>query len=133
MDGKSPHAPTTCQPCERFHGNQSGISGVGLRGRAWVAADYPGAGALRSDIAHQDRVIKNQIDTQQALLKKNQQLAKDAAKLDEKNKKLAEKNKKLEAKNKAFNDEKARNEAQNADLARKHDAIKAAEKPIATQ
>ena len=100
---------------------------------AETAAPPVSAGALRSDIAHQDRVIKNQIDTQQALLKKNQELAKQAAKLDEKNKKLAEKNKKLEAKNKAFNDEKQRNEAQNADLARKHDAIKAAEKPIATQ
>jgi septal ring factor EnvC (AmiA/AmiB activator) len=100
---------------------------------AATAAPPVSAGALRSDIAHQDRVIKNQIDTQQALLKKNQELAKQAAKLDEKNKKLADKNKKLEAKNKAFNDEKQRNEAQNADLARKHDAIKAAEKPIATQ
>jgi len=78
-------------------------------------------------------LIKGQIDAQQALLKKNQQLAKDAAKLDEKNRKLAEKNRKLEAKNKALNDEKKMNEAQNADLARKHDAIKAAEKPIATQ
>lgn len=91
------------------------------------------AGALRSDIAHQDKVIKNQIDAQQALLKKNQELAKQAAKLDEKNRKLADKNKKLEAKNKAMNEEKQRNAAQNADLARKNDAIKAAEKPIASQ
>jgi hypothetical protein len=90
------------------------------------------AGALRSDIARQDKVIKNQIDAQQALLKKNQELAKEAAKLDEKNRKLAEKNKKLEAKNRAFNNEKKTIEAQNADLAKKHDAIKAAEKPIVT-
>jgi septal ring factor EnvC (AmiA/AmiB activator) len=88
------------------------------------------AGALRSDIARQDKLIKNQIDAQQTLLKKNQELAKEAAKLDEKNKKLAEKNKKLEAKNRAFNNEKKTIEAQNADLAKKHDAIKAAEKPI---
>jgi septal ring factor EnvC (AmiA/AmiB activator) len=90
------------------------------------------AGALRSDIARQDKLIKNQIDAQQTLLKKNQELAKEAAKLDEKNKKLAEKNKKLEAKNRAFNNEKKTIEAQNADLAKKHDAIKAAEKPIVT-
>ena len=90
------------------------------------------AGALRSDIAHQDKVIKNQIDAQQNLLKKNKELMKQAAKLDEKNKKLAEKNKKLEAKNRALDSEKKTVEAQNADLARKHEAIKAAEKPIAT-
>jgi septal ring factor EnvC (AmiA/AmiB activator) len=90
------------------------------------------AGALRSDIARQDKVIKSQIDAQQSLLKKNQELAKEAAKLDEKNRKLAEKNKKLEAKNRAFNNEKKTIEAQNADLAKKHDAIKAAEKPIVT-
>jgi septal ring factor EnvC (AmiA/AmiB activator) len=92
---------------------------------------YP-CGALRSDIARQDKFIKNQIDAQQNLLKKNQQLAKEAAKLDEKNRKLAEKNKKLEAKNREFNAEKKTIEAQNADLARKNDAIKAAQKPIAT-
>ena len=55
-----------------------------------------------------------------------------AVTLDEKNKKLAEKNKKLEAKNRAFNNEKKTIEAQNADLAKKHDAIRAAEKPIVT-
>jgi septal ring factor EnvC (AmiA/AmiB activator) len=90
------------------------------------------AGALRSDIARQDKAIKSQIDAQQNLLKKNQQLAKEAAKLDDKNRKLAEKNKKLEAKNREFNAEKKTIEAQNADLAKKHEAIKAAEKPIAT-
>ena len=90
------------------------------------------AGALRSDIAHQDRVIKNQIDAQQSLLKKNRELMKEAEKLDEKNKKLAEKNRKLEAKNRAFNTEKKTMEAQNADLAKKTEAIKAAERPIPT-
>ena len=43
-----------------------------------------------------------------------------------------QKNKKLEAQNRAFNNEKKTIEAQNADLAKKHDAIKAAEKPIVT-
>src|SRR5277367_3666749 len=74
------------------------------------------AGALRSDMARQDKVIKNQIDAQQSLLKKNNELMKEAAKLDEKNKKLADKNKKLEAKNRAFNAEKKTIEAKNADL-----------------
>ena len=90
------------------------------------------AGALRSDMAQQDKVIKNQIEAQQNLRKKNSELMKEAAKLDEKNRKLAEKNRKLEAKNRAFNSEKKTIEAQNADLVKKHEAIKAAEKPIAT-
>jgi septal ring factor EnvC (AmiA/AmiB activator) len=90
------------------------------------------AAALRADMERQDKVIKNQIDTQQNLRKKNKDLMKEAQKLDEKNKKLEAKNKKLEAKNRQFNAEKKNVDAQNADLARKHDAIKAAEKPIQT-
>lgn len=88
------------------------------------------AAALRADMERQDKVIKNQINTQQDLRKKNKELMKEAEKLDEKNKKLEAKNRKLEAKNRQFNAEKKNAEAQNADLARKHDAIKAAEKPI---
>src|SRR5882757_9585516 len=57
---------------------------------AETAAPALNAGAIRSDIARQDKVIKNQIDAQQSLLKKNQELAKEAAKLDEKNRKLAD-------------------------------------------
>ena len=87
------------------------------------------ASALRSDIAQQDKTIKNQIDKQQDLLKKNKELMKEAQKLDEKNRKLDAKNRKLEAKNRAFNAEKKSVEAQNANLAKKNDAIKAAEKP----
>lgn len=41
--------------------------------------------ALRADIARQDKVIQNQIGTQQNLLKKNKELMKEAKKLDEKN------------------------------------------------
>ena len=88
--------------------------------------------ALKADIARQDKTIKNQIDTQQTLLKKNKELMKQAQELDKKTKKLEEKNRKLEAKNRAFNAEKKNVQAQNADLAKKSDAIKAAEKPIQT-
>ena len=88
--------------------------------------------ALRSDIAHQDKVIQNQIEAQQDLLRKNKELMKEAKQLDDKNKKLESKNKKLEAKNRAFKAEKKSMEAQNANLAKKSDAIKAAEKPIQT-
>ena len=90
------------------------------------------AAALRADMQRQDKAIKNQIDNQQNLRKKNKELMKEAQKLDEKNKKLEAKNKKLEAKNRAFNAEKKSAEAQNADLAKKHEAIKAAERPIQT-
>ena len=88
--------------------------------------------ALRADIARQDKVIKNQIDTQENLRKKNKELMKQAEELDKQNKKLQAKNKKLEAKNRAFNAEKKNAEAQSADLAKKSDAIKAAERPIQT-
>ena len=90
------------------------------------------AAALHADMQRQDKVIKNQIDNQQNLLKKNKELMKEAKKLDDKNKKLEAKNRKLEAKNRAFNAEKKNAEAQNADLVRKNDAIKAAERPIQT-
>ena len=127
--GGAPAASTTTAPAP------ANSTGTASPTAATKPADAPPvmAGALRSDIARQDRVIKSQIDAQQNLLKKNQQLAKEAAKLDEKNRKLAERNKKLEAKNREFNAEKKTIEAQNADLARKNDAIKAAEKPIATR
>src|SRR5262249_53216262 len=46
------------------------------------------AAALHADMQRQDKVIKNQIDNQQNLRKKNKELMKQAEKLDEKNKKL---------------------------------------------
>jgi septal ring factor EnvC (AmiA/AmiB activator) len=96
------------------------------------SAPVVSSSALKADIARQDRVIQNQVNAQQDLLKKNKELMKQAKKLDDKNKKLESKNRKLEAKNRAMNAEKNNVQAQNADLARKSDAIKAAEKPIQT-
>jgi Skp family chaperone for outer membrane proteins len=90
------------------------------------------SGVLRDDIDKQSRVIQTQIETQRNILKKNQELMKEAKKLDEKNKKVAAKNKKLEEKAKAFNAEKQRVEAQNAALSKKNEDLKAAEKPIQT-
>ena len=126
----APAAPTTTPSATTASATTPSATAVAKPAEA--AAPTLNAGAIRSDIAHQDKVIKNQIDAQQSLLKKNQELAKEAAKLDEKNRKLADKNKKLEAKNRAFNTEKKTIEAQNADLVKKNEAIKAAEKPIAT-
>ena len=90
------------------------------------------ASALRADMQQQDQLIKKQIETQETIRRVNKDLMKKAEKLDEKNKKLEKKNKKLEAKQQAFNAEKNNVDAQNADLARKNDAVKAAEKPIQT-
>src|SRR5215472_3951941 len=83
------------------------------------------ASALRADMQQQDQLIKKQIETQETIRRVNKDLMKKAEKLDEKNKKL-------EAKQQAFNAEKNNVDAQNADLARKNDAVKAAEKPIQT-
>jgi septal ring factor EnvC (AmiA/AmiB activator) len=97
-----------------------------------TSAPVVSSSALKADIARQDKTLKNQIDNQQTLLKKNKELMKQAQELDKKTKKLEEKNRKLEAKNRAFNAEKKNVQAQNADLAKKSDAIKAAAKPIQT-
>ena len=112
------------------HNAQSNLVSTAGSSHAPAAAPTPDAAALRSDIDQQDRVIKNQIDAQQNLLKKNKEMMKQARKLDEKNKKLAEKNRKLEAQNRAFNAEKNALNAKNAALAQEHEDLKAAEKPI---
>src|SRR5271163_4424193 len=55
--------------------------------------------ALRERLAEQNKVLTNQVTTQRAIVKKNQELLKEAQKLDASNKKLMEEKKKLETAN----------------------------------
>ena len=131
--------PAICQSSSQTNSRSSLVSPGGSTSGGSAAAQPAEAptpvvssGALKADIARQDRVIQNQVNAQQELLKKNKELMKQAEELDKKTKKLEAKNRKLEAKNRAFNAEKKNVQAQNADLAKKSDAIKAAEMPIQT-
>ena len=61
-----------------------------------ASVDYA---ALRERLAEQNKVLTNQVTTQRAIVKKNQELLKEAQKLDASNKKLMEEKKKLETAN----------------------------------
>jgi septal ring factor EnvC (AmiA/AmiB activator) len=61
-----------------------------------TAVDYS---ALRQRLAEQNKTLTDQVTTQRALVKKNQELLKDAQRLDASNKKLLEEKKKLDAEN----------------------------------
>jgi hypothetical protein len=61
-----------------------------------TSVDYA---ALRQRLADQNKTLTEQVTTQRALVKKNQELLKDAQRLDASNKKLMEEKKKLDAEN----------------------------------
>ena len=70
--------------------------------------------AMRERLASQNKALTDQVNTQRATVKKNQELLKEAQKLDASNKKLMEEKKRLEA--------------QNSDLEKQRAALKASEK-----
>jgi septal ring factor EnvC (AmiA/AmiB activator) len=70
--------------------------------------------AMRERLAAQNKALTDQVNTQRATVKKNQELLKEAQKLDASNKKLMEEKKRLEA--------------QNSDLEKQRAALKASEK-----
>ena len=80
-----------------------------------ASVDYA---ALRSRLADQNKVLTDQVNTQRAIVKKNQELLKEAQKLDASNTKLAEEKKKLET--------------ENADLEKQRMALKASQSPTQT-
>jgi hypothetical protein len=55
--------------------------------------------ALKERLAEQNKVLLDQVTSQRAIVKKNQELLKEAQKLDASNKKLLEEKKKLETEN----------------------------------
>jgi predicted nuclease with TOPRIM domain len=61
-----------------------------------ASVDYA---ALRERLAEQNKVLTDQVNTQRTIVKKNQELLKEAQKLDASNKKLMEEKKKLETEN----------------------------------
>ena len=67
--------------------------------------------ALREDVTRQNKVLQDQLNVQRGILKKNQELLKEAQKIDSEKKKVA---------------------AQNADLDKQRQALKAAQKPVET-
>lgn len=75
--------------------------------------------ALREDLSRQNKDLQKKLDVQRGILKKNQELLKEAQKLDAENKRLEEERKKVEA--------------QNADLEKQREALKAAQKPDVPQ
>ena len=74
--------------------------------------------ALREKLAAQNKTLTDQVNTQRAIVKKNQILLKDAQKLDASNKKLMEEKKKLET--------------ENADLEKQRMSLKASQSPMQT-
>jgi hypothetical protein len=80
-----------------------------------ASVDYA---ALRERLAEQNKVLTDQVNTQRAIVKKNQELLKEAQKLDASNKKLMEEKKKLET--------------ENVDLEKQRQALKASQSPMQT-
>jgi hypothetical protein len=80
-----------------------------------ASVDYA---ALRSRLAEQNKVLTDQVNTQRAIVKKNQELLKEAQRLDASNKKLMEEKKKLET--------------ENVDLEKQRMALKASQSPTQT-
>jgi SMC interacting uncharacterized protein involved in chromosome segregation len=74
--------------------------------------------ALRARLAEQNKSLTDQVTSQRAIVKKNQELLKEAQKLDASNKKLMEEKKRLET--------------ENVDLEKQRQALKASQ-PTATQ
>jgi hypothetical protein len=74
--------------------------------------------SLREKLAVQNKTLTDQVNTQRAIVKKNQILLKDAQKLDASNKKLMEEKKKLET--------------ENADLEKQRMSLKASQSPVQT-
>lgn len=74
--------------------------------------------ALRQRLADQNKVLTEQVTTQRSVVKKNQELLKEAQKLDASNKKLLEEKKKLEA--------------ENTDLEKQRQALKSSQSQIQT-
>ena len=74
--------------------------------------------ALRQRLADQNKVLTEQVTNQRSVVKKNQELLKEAQKLDASNKKLLEEKKKLEA--------------ENTDLEKQRQALKASQSQIQT-
>jgi hypothetical protein len=81
-----------------------------------ASVDYA---ALRERLAQQNKVLTTQVTTQRAVVKKNQELLKEAQKLDASNKKLMEEKKKLET--------------ENVDLEKQRQALKASQGQSQTQ
>src|SRR6202142_3738601 len=79
-----------------------------------ASVDYA---ALRERLAQQNKVLTTQVTTQRAVVKKNQELLKEAQKLDASNKKLSQEKKKLET--------------ENADPEKQRMALKFSQKPAA--
>jgi SMC interacting uncharacterized protein involved in chromosome segregation len=80
-----------------------------------ASVDYA---ALRERLAEQNKVLTDQVNTQRTIVKKNQELLKEAQKLDASNKKLMEEKKKLET--------------ENVDLEKQRQALKASQSPMQT-
>jgi hypothetical protein len=80
-----------------------------------ASVDYA---ALRAKLADQNKVLTDQVNTQRAIVKKNQELLKEAQKLDASNKRLMEEKKKLET--------------ENVDLEKQRMALKASQSPTQT-
>jgi len=80
-----------------------------------ASVDYA---ALRQRLAEQNKVLTEQVTTQRAVVKKNQELLKEAQKLDVSNKKLMEEKKKLET--------------ENVDLEKQRQALKASQSQVQT-
>ena len=80
-----------------------------------ASVDYS---ALRERLATQNKVLQDQVNTQRAIVKKNQVLLKEAQRLDASNKKLMEEKKKLET--------------ENVDLEKQRETLKAAQSQVQT-
>jgi hypothetical protein len=74
-----------------------------------ASVDYA---ALRERLAEQNKVLTDQVNTQRTIVKKNQELLKEAQKLDASNKKLME--------------------TENVDLEKQRQALKASQSPMQT-
>jgi septal ring factor EnvC (AmiA/AmiB activator) len=81
-----------------------------------ASVDYS---ALRQRLAEQNKTLTEQVTTQRSVVKKNQELLKEAQKLDASNKKLLEEKKKLET--------------ENVDLEKQRQALKASQPMVTAQ
>jgi len=72
--------------------------------------------ALREDVAKQNKTLTDQLNMQRAILKKNQDLLKEAQRINAANLKMAEEQKKIAA--------------ENAELEKQRESLKAAQKPV---
>jgi predicted nuclease with TOPRIM domain len=96
--------------------NQSDNSTTVLPANANDASvDYS---ALRERLAEQNKTLTAQVTNQRSVVKKNQELLKEAQKLDASNKKLLEEKKKLEA--------------ENTDLEKQRQALKSSQSQVQT-